>query len=126
MVRQRRDGTWQVKVIDFGIARIRNSLVAPSTVTGRIAGTASYMSPEQVEGRRVSAASDVYALGVIAYEMVTGRRPVNPESVFQLSECKSRCPLLRGRLRPALPPAAEKAILKALSYQSADRYQKAL
>lgn len=125
MVRQRRDGSWQVKVIDFGIARIRNSLVAPSTVTGKVAGTASYMSPEQVEGKRVSPASDVYALGVIAYEMVTGRRPFNPETIFQLSEMQKSAPLAPRALRPALPPAAEKAILKALSYQSANRYQKA-
>ncbi len=125
MVRQRRDGSWQVKVIDFGIARIRNSLVAPTTVTARVAGTASYMSPEQVEGKRVSVASDVYALGVIAYEMVTGRRPFNPETTFQLSEMQKSSPLAPRALRPALPPAAENAILKALSYQSAGRYQKA-
>jgi len=125
MVRQRRDGSWQVKVIDFGIARIRNSLVAPSTVTARVAGTASYMSPEQVEGKRASATSDVYALGVIAYEMVTGRRPFNPETMFQLSEMQKSVPLAPRALRPALPLAAENAILKALSYQSSDRYQKA-
>lgn len=125
MVRQRRDGSWQVKVIDFGIARIRNSLVAPSTVTARVAGTASYMSPEQVEGKRVSAASDVYALGVIAYEMVTGRRPFNPETMFQLSEMQKSAPLAPRALRPALPLTAENAILKAVSYQSTDRYQRA-
>jgi serine/threonine-protein kinase len=125
MVRQRPDGSWQAKVIDFGIARIRNSLVAPSTVTARFAGTASYMSPEQVEGKKVSPASDVYALGVIAYEMVTGRRPFNPETIFQLSEMQKTAPLSPRALRPALPVAAEKAILKALSYQSTNRYQKA-
>lgn len=126
MVRRRADGTWQVKVIDFGIAKIRNSLVAPSTVTGKLAGTVSYMSPEQLQGKKVSAVSDVYALGVIAYEMVTGRWPFNPETPFQLSEMqKAGAPLSPRVLRPGLPVAAEDAILKALAYRVADRYQRA-
>lgn len=126
MVRQRADGAWQVKVIDFGIAKIRNSLVAPSTVTGKVAGTVSYMAPEQLEGKKVSAASDIYGLGVIAYEMLTGRCPFNPETVFQLSELqKASAPLNPQVLRPALPVAAQNAILKALSYRVADRYQRA-
>lgn len=126
MVRRRADGTWQVKVIDFGIAKIRNSLVAPSTVTGRVAGTVSYMAPEQLQGKKVSSVSDVYGLGVIAYEMVTGRCPYNPETAFQLSEMqKAGAPLSPRALRPALPVAAQDAILKALSYSVADRYQRA-
>ena len=126
MVRQRTDGGWQVKVIDFGIAKIRNSLVAPSTVTGKVAGTVSYMAPEQLEGKRVTAATDIYGLGVIAYEMLTGRCPFNPETVFQLSELqKAGAPLDPKVLRPALPVAAQDAILKALSYRPADRYQRA-
>jgi len=125
MVRQRPDGSWQVKVIDFGIARIRNSLVAPSTVTGKVAGTVSYMSPEQIEGRKAFAVSDIYSLGVIAYELVTGRRPFNPETTFQLSELQKAVPVSPRALRPALSRAAETAILKALAYRAADRYQRA-
>jgi serine/threonine protein kinase len=126
MVRRRADGTWQVKVIDFGIAKIRNSLIAPSTVSGKVAGTVSYMSPEQLQGKKVSVGSDVYALGVIAYEMVTGRCPFNPETAFQLSEMqKARAPLSPRALRPGLPVAAQNAILKALSYRVSDRYQRA-
>jgi eukaryotic-like serine/threonine-protein kinase len=126
MVRRRVDGNWQVKVIDFGIAKIRNSLIAPSTVTGKIAGTVNYMSPEQLQGKKVSAVSDVYALGVIAYEMVTGRCPFNPETPFQLSEMqKAGAPLSPRVLRPGLPVAAQDAILKALAYRVGDRYQRA-
>jgi serine/threonine protein kinase len=123
MVRRHADGTWQVKVIDFGIAKVRHSLIAPSTVTDKVAGTANYMSPEQLQGKKITATSDVYALGVIAYEMLTGRRPFNPETVFQLSEMqKAGVPIDPKALRPALPVAARNAILKSLSYRAADRY----
>ena len=79
-------GEEQVKVIDFGIAKIKDSVVAPSTATNVSAGTVSYMAPEQLSGRPVSAATDVYALAEIAYEMLTGRKPFNPETGFELLE----------------------------------------
>lgn len=66
-------GEEQVKIVDFGVAKVRESALAPSTVTGGpTAGTIVYMSPEQLRGEKVTAASDIYALGIIAYEMVTG------------------------------------------------------
>ena len=126
MVRQRAADHWQVKVIDFGIAKVKHSLVAPSTVTGQAAGTAAYMAPEQLQGKKVSPASDVYALGIIAYEMVTGRRPFNPETVFQLIDMhRAGVQVVPRALRPALPVAAQAAILKALSLEPGDRYQSA-
>src|SRR5436853_17616 len=60
-------GEEQVKIIDFGIAKLKDSMIAPSTMPGATAGTVSYMAPEQLGGRTVSAATDIYALGAIAY-----------------------------------------------------------
>ncbi|HEX8634897.1 MAG TPA: protein kinase [Pyrinomonadaceae bacterium] len=116
----------EAKLIDFGIAKIKNSVIARSTVLPNIAGTTAYMSPEQLERRPYTAASDIYALGVMAYEMVTGRRPFNPETQFQLLEmqragvCVKPCDL-----RPALSSAAQEAILKALEFEPERRYARA-
>jgi len=67
-----------VKVTDFGIARVADA--APLTKTGLLVGTAAYLSPEQAAGRPVTPASDIYSLGVVAYECLAGRRPFEAES----------------------------------------------
>src|SRR4051812_5165253 len=67
------DDRGRLAVVDFGIARV--ALSDELTVTGQVLGTASYMSPEQVRGEPVTAASDVYSLGVVAHRLLTGRRP---------------------------------------------------
>ena len=115
-----------VKIIDFGIAKIKNSVVANSTVQAQTVGTLYYMSPEQLSAQPLTPASDVYSFGVIAYEMVTGKRPVNPDSVFQLLEMqRSGVRVKPGDLRPSLPRGAEPAILKALSFEPQERFEKA-
>lgn len=120
-------GSERIKVIDFGIAKVQSSLIAPTTATGMFAGTILYMSPEQLLGEKVTAASDIYALGVITYEMVTGRRPFNPETPFQMLEMQRAGIKIRPRdLRPALPEAAQDVILKALRFNARERYQKAI
>jgi serine/threonine protein kinase len=119
-------GEEQVKVIDFGIAKIKESVVAPSTATNVSAGTVSYMAPEQLSGRPVSAATDVYALAEIAYEMLTGRKPFNPETHFELLEMqRSGVRISPADLRPSLPAAAQATILRALSFEPNNRYARA-
>ena len=115
-----------VKVIDFGVAKVRNSVIDLSTAKDVAVGTIAYMSPEQLNAQPVVPASDVYALGVIAYEMLTGKRPTNPESAFQLLEMqRSGVRVKPSDLRPALPIEAENIILKALSFNPEDRYERA-
>ncbi|HXM36575.1 MAG TPA: serine/threonine-protein kinase, partial [Pyrinomonadaceae bacterium] len=79
-------GEEMVKIIDFGIAKIKHSAIAATTATTATAGTIAYMAPEQLSAKQVSLTADIYSLGVIAYEMITGRRPFNPESPFELLE----------------------------------------
>ncbi len=120
-------GGEQVKILDFGVAKVKDSLVAPSLITGGATlGTVLYMSPEQLQGLKVDSASDVYSFGVIAYEMLTGRRPFNPETIGHLVEMHRHGVRARPTdLRPRLSGDAERAILKALAFESQARYQNA-
>ena len=114
-----------VKLIDFGVATVKDSQVATNKETTAVAGTVSYMAPEQFLGRP-SAASDIYALGVIAYELVAGRRPFNPETPFQLLEMQREGVRVKpSDLRPSLPSAADALILQALSFEQGERPQSA-
>ncbi len=119
-------GEEQVKIIDFGIAKIKNSVIAPSTATNVAAGTVAYMAPEQLSSRPVSAVTDVYALGAIAYEMVTGRKPFNPETGFELLGMQRGGVRIKpSDLRPSLSTAADELILKAISFEPSQRPTKA-
>jgi serine/threonine protein kinase len=120
-------GDEQVKIVDFGIAKVKESIVGPSTITGTAtAGTIMYMSPEQLHGQKVTAASDIYSFGVIAYEMVTGRRPFNPDTIAHLSDMQREGVRVKPTdLRPRLPEEAQTIILRALAYEPRARYQNA-
>jgi eukaryotic-like serine/threonine-protein kinase len=91
-----------------------------------VLGTPDYMAPEQIEGRAISPATDVYALGVVVYEMVTGEQPFEGDTPLSvaLKKLKEAAPSPR-RLAPDLPPAWERAILRSLERAPADRFASA-
>jgi serine/threonine-protein kinase len=78
------DGDEQIKLIDFGIAKLRDSESGATTGHGMVAGSLNYMAPEQLTGQNITAATDIYTFGIIAYELIAGRRPFNPDSRSQL------------------------------------------
>jgi len=115
----------QVRIIDFGIAKVHDSLVSNQTIAGRF-GTYLYMSPEQFRVEQVTAASDIYAMGAIAYEMITGRPPFDPKEFVNLGDMyKAGVKVLPRTLRPDLPEPAQKLALKALALRPQDRFQSA-
>jgi serine/threonine-protein kinase len=112
----------QVKVTDFGIARAVNTEES-LTQTGAVMGTATYFSPEQAEGLGVDARSDIYSLGVVLFEMVTGRPPFLGESPVSVASKHVRdSPPAPRELNPQVPPTFEAIILKSMAKDPAHRY----
>ena len=112
-----------VKVTDFGIARAG---VSDITEVGAIMGTAQYLSPEQAQGRPVSEASDLYSIGVVLFEMLTGRAPFDGDSAVAVALKHVNQPAPSPReFVPSLPPELEAVVLKALAKDPAQRYGEA-
>jgi len=111
-------------LLDFGIVRAADG--TPLTTIGEKMGTPQYMSPEQAEGKEIDHRSDIYALGVMVYQMCTGRAPfddVSPLVVLRLHADKAPPP--PHELNPNLPAQVTQVLLKALAKKPADRYQSA-
>ena len=114
--------TGRVKVTDFGIARAMN---ATNTVmyTNSILGSAHYLSPEQASGKPVDGNTDIYSLGVVLYEMLTGRVPFEGETPIAVALKHVREKVAPPtRYNPSIPPLLEAVVMKALSKNPADRF----
>jgi eukaryotic-like serine/threonine-protein kinase len=117
------DGDGRVKVTDFGIARAGTSQM---TETGSIVGTAQYLSPEQARGGEIDPRSDLYSLGVVLYELLTGKTPFDGETPVEIAmKHLSAVPKAPSKLRPDVPPELDKVVLRALAKNPDDRYQSA-
>ncbi len=119
------DENGRVKVTDFGIARV-TSTADTIAQTAAVLGTASYLSPEQAQGQPVDGRSDLYSLGCVLFEMVTGRAPFLGDSpVAVASKHVLEQPTPPSRLNPDVSPDLDAVILRALAKNPANRYQTA-
>ena len=110
----------QVKIMDFGLAKVSGS---DMTRTGLVMGTPHYMSPEQVRGEKVDYRSDVFSLGCVFYEIVTGKKPFDADSIHSvLYKVLRRSPPPPVSWRPGLPGVVQRIIEKAMAKPPAQRF----
>ena len=111
-----------VKVADFGIAHIESSEL---TQVGAVLGTPSYMSPEQIQGLPIDGRSDLFSVGVILYQFLTGERPFTGSSTITMRKVLEEDPLPPSRFNVQLPGAMDAVVRKSLEKRADDRYQSA-
>jgi serine/threonine-protein kinase len=113
-----------VKLLDFGVSKVSTERPERLTEQGMLLGTAEYMAPEQANGEEVDARTDLYAFGVLAYELVTGTLPFSARGTLNLLlKHLNEAPEPPSRRAAGLPPALEELILHALSKRREDRPQ---
>jgi serine/threonine protein kinase/tetratricopeptide (TPR) repeat protein len=115
-----------VKIVDFGLAQLKEQAASESalTVTGVIMGTAGYMSPEQCQGQKVDARTDIYSLGIILFEMLAGQRPFHSHNATALALMQvSEPPPALETYRPDTPPEVLRLIRSALEKDPSARPQ---
>ncbi|HSR97660.1 MAG TPA: serine/threonine-protein kinase, partial [Kofleriaceae bacterium] len=115
-----------VKLLDFGIAKLSGAARTHRTRTGTVMGTPQYMSPEQCDGRGlIDHRADIYALGIVLYQMLTGRVPFGGEGHGEVMiHQMTKPPLAPSRIAPQIPEAVELIVLKALEKRAEDRFQR--
>jgi len=122
-------GAERAVVMDFGLAKERRAdpAIAKLTATGIILGTPEFMSPEQIRGKPLDARSDIYALGIVAFELFTGKLPFQGRNAQEMMIARLRSqPIPVRQLRPDVPDAVEKALTKALQTSPDDRFATAI
>ncbi|WP_224363579.1 serine/threonine-protein kinase [Hyalangium versicolor] len=125
----RRDGAERpsLKVLDFGVAKARDSMNAKLTAVGTVLGTPAYMAPEQWTGQPVDGRADIYALGVTAYLMATGRLPYPRGQVAEIVLSPTAPgPVPPHTLNPCIPQAFSETVLRALARSPSERFAHAL
>src|SRR4029077_8404986 len=123
------DGGDKAVVMDFGLAKERRAdpAIAKLTATGIILGTPEFMSPEQIRGKVLDARSDIYALGIVAFEMFTGKLPFQGRNAQEMMIARLRSqPVPIRQYRPDVPEPVEKALSKALQTSPDDRFTTAI
>ena len=120
------DSEGRVKVTDFGIARAEQAGAQQMTEAGSIIGTAQYLSPEQARGTRVDKTSDLYSLGIVLYELLTGTVPFTGDTPVEIAmKHLSAIPDPPSERRAEVPHALDQVVLRALAKDPHDRYESA-
>jgi len=128
MIAKNRDGTDLAKVVDFGIAKAHSSDAQKVTKTGMVVGTPEYMSPEQLSGDKLDGRSDIYSLGLVAFNCLTGKLPFPAETAQEAMIARLiEQPKTLAEMKPdvAWPDEVQRVMDKALTRDAAERYQSA-